>query len=60
MRIRVLVSRFVADEEGASAMEYGLITTLIAVAIILSAGLVGTRLTAVFDYLNTTMVLPAP
>jgi pilus assembly protein Flp/PilA len=40
--------RFFKDEEGATAVEYGLIATLIAVAIIVGAGLLGTNLNALF------------
>lgn len=41
--------RFMRDEEGVAAIEYGLIAALIAVAIIVSARLVGTNLDLVFD-----------
>ena len=36
-----LVSRFMKDESGATAIEYGLIAALIALAIIIGAGAVG-------------------
>ena len=36
-----LVARFVKDESGATAIEYGLIAALIAVAIIAGAGALG-------------------
>jgi pilus assembly protein Flp/PilA len=39
-----LVSRFIKDESGATAIEYGLIAALIAVAIIGALRLVGTNL----------------
>ena len=41
--------RFVKDESGATAIEYGLIAALISVVIIAAVQLVGTRLDAVFD-----------
>ncbi len=44
-----LIGRFVDDETGATAIEYGLIAALIAVAIIGSIGLVGTKLKAKFN-----------
>lgn len=44
-----LVSRFLNDESGATAIEYGLIAALIAVGIITVLGLVGTNLTATFQ-----------
>jgi len=40
--------RFVRDEEGVTAIEYGLIAALIAVAIITAVGLVGTNLADLF------------
>jgi pilus assembly protein Flp/PilA len=43
-----LVSRFVNDESGATAVEYGLIAALIAVAIIFGARLLGQTLNAKF------------
>jgi pilus assembly protein Flp/PilA len=38
-----------SDDKGVTALEYGLIASLIAVAIITAVGLVGTNLTAVFN-----------
>lgn len=40
--------KFICDEEGATAVEYGLIAALIAVAIILSVTDVGNKLKSVF------------
>ncbi|CAN7194136.1 Flp family type IVb pilin [Devosia sp. LjRoot16] len=42
------VARFVNDESGATAIEYGLIAALIAVAIIVAAGLLGGSLSTMF------------
>ena len=39
-----LVTRFINDESGATAIEYGLIAALIAVAIVTAAGSVGDSL----------------
>ena len=44
-----LIVRFGKNESGATAIEYGLIAGLIAVAIITAVGLVGTDVTAVFQ-----------
>lgn len=41
--------QFARDEEGVTAIEYGLIAALIAVVIITAVTLVGTNLDAVFD-----------
>lgn len=43
------VKRFMDDEEGVTAIEYGLIAALIAVVIIVATALVGTRLTCIFN-----------
>ena len=43
-----LVARFVKDKSGATAIEYGLIAALIAVAIIAGAGYLGNQLNAKF------------
>ncbi len=42
------LKRFVSDESGATAIEYGLIAALIAVAIIGAATTVGTNLATTF------------
>lgn len=39
-----LVTRYINDESGATAIEYGLIAALIGVAIITAAGNIGTNL----------------
>ena len=44
-----LVSRFVEDESGATAIEYGLIAAGISVVIITAVNLVGTDLNKVFN-----------
>lgn len=47
-----LFNRFVKDEDGATAIEYGLIAALIAVAIITAVGTLGDRLEAAFTTVN--------
>lgn len=44
-----LVARFVSDESGATAIEYGLIAAGIAVIIITAVQLIGTRLDETFN-----------
>ena len=44
-----MFARFLKDESGATAIEYGLIAALIAVAIIAGAGALGTQLDAQFE-----------
>lgn len=45
------VSRFIKDESGATAIEYGLIAALIAVVIIAGVTMLGTNLNATFENL---------
>lgn len=47
--MRTSIARFVKDESGATAIEYGLIAAGIAVAIITAVGTVGTNLSGLFD-----------
>lgn len=44
-----LIKRFSKDESGATAIEYGLIAALIALAIITGASTLGTKLGATFS-----------
>jgi pilus assembly protein Flp/PilA len=48
-----LVTRFVRDESGATAIEYGLIAALISVVIIAVLGTIGTNLNAKFTSVAT-------
>jgi pilus assembly protein Flp/PilA len=48
-----LISRFVRDESGATAIEYGLIAALIAVVIITAVTTIGTDLKATFTSVAT-------
>ena len=50
------VQTFWADEEGATAIEYGLLASLIAVAIIIPVGLVGADLLRIFNGIATSLV----
>jgi pilus assembly protein Flp/PilA len=50
----------VKDESGATAIEYGLIATLIALAIITAAGSVGTALNTKFTDIKNALTPPAP
>ena len=50
-----LVSRFVKDESGATAIEYGLIAAGISVVIITAVNLVGTSLNTVFNTVATAL-----
>lgn len=50
-----LFARFVKNESGATAIEYGLIAALIALAIMVGAGQLGNSLDAKFRELGTTL-----
>jgi pilus assembly protein Flp/PilA len=50
-----LISRFIRDESGATAIEYGLIAALIAVVIIGAVSLVGTSLATKFTTISTSV-----
>ena len=48
-----LIARFVKDESGATAIEYGLIAAGIALAIITTVNTLGTNLNTKFTAVNT-------
>jgi len=50
-----VMKRFMRDESGATAIEYGLIASLVAVAIITGGGKVGTNLNTTFTNLAGKM-----
>jgi len=53
--MKTLLSRFVRDESGVTAIEYGLIAALISVTIITAVTLVGTDLNLVFAAISTAL-----
>lgn len=55
-----LMKRFANDESGATAIEYGLIAALVAVAIIGGATQLGSNLAAKFKAIATTLGTTAP
>jgi pilus assembly protein Flp/PilA len=50
-----LIARFVKDESGATAIEYGLIAALIALAIMVGAGSLGNALGVKFNAIATAV-----
>lgn len=50
-----MFARFLKDESGTTAIEYGLIAALIAVAIITGATALGTELNAKFDEISSEL-----
>lgn len=58
MQIVQFIQKFVRDDEGVTAIEYGLIAALIAVVIIASVESVGTALKAVFTFVAAELAAP--
>jgi pilus assembly protein Flp/PilA len=50
-----LVTRFIQDENGATAIEYGLIVALISVVIITAVSSVGNSLKSKFNTINSSL-----
>jgi len=50
-----IVARFVKDESGATAIEYGLIAALIALAIMVGAGALGNNLNSKFQQIANNL-----
>jgi pilus assembly protein Flp/PilA len=55
-----MLSRFLKDESGATAIEYGLIAAGISVAIVTVVGTVGDELVTTFDSVATGLGATAP
>lgn len=55
-----IMKRFVKDESGATAIEYGLIAALIAVGIIAAAQALGTQISATFEEVRAAMATASP
>jgi pilus assembly protein Flp/PilA len=53
--MKTLVNRFVKDESGATAIEYGLIAGLVSVVIIAAVTTAGTQLNAVWTSIGTAL-----
>ena len=53
--MKVLVTRFMNDESGATAIEYGLIAACIAIAIIAAVKGVATNLNPTFNNVSTNL-----
>jgi pilus assembly protein Flp/PilA len=55
----ITMKRILTDEQGATAIEYGLIASLIAVAIIAGATALGTSLNSTFQSISSDINGPA-
>ena len=49
------ISRFLADESGATAIEYGLIAALVAVVLVTALGAMGNKLSGTFTKVTTAL-----
>ncbi|WP_011298788.1 Flp family type IVb pilin [Cupriavidus necator] len=54
-KLTTMLKQFIRDEEGVTAIEYGLIAALIAVVIIASVAIVGTQLNSTFSKIGTSL-----
>ncbi len=54
------IRKFLADDSGATAIEYGLIAALVSVAIIAILGTLGTNLNATFKAVSDNLSAAAP
>ena len=52
------IRKFARDEEGASAVEYGMMVGLIAVAIIITVAAIGTQLNTLFGNIRDCIQTP--
>jgi pilus assembly protein Flp/PilA len=55
MTMKKFISKFMSDESGATAIEYGLIAALIAVVIIAAVTALGTNIEAAFTDVSTAI-----
>ena len=55
-----LFARFLKNESGATAIEYGLIAALIAVGIIAAASALGSQISTTFNLISSEMAAAQP
>lgn len=53
--VKIFVRRFIADQSGATAIEYGLIAGLIAIVIVTAVTTIGTRLSTKFTAVGNAL-----
>ncbi|SOY57263.1 Flp pilus assembly protein, pilin Flp [Cupriavidus taiwanensis] len=58
--LTTMFKQFIRDEDGVTAIEYGLIAALIAVVIIVSVRLIGTNLNIIFQFIGDTLTNALP
>jgi pilus assembly protein Flp/PilA len=52
------IKKFIADDSGVTAIEYGLIAALVAVAAVSAFTALGGKLSSVFEGVSTKMTVP--
>jgi pilus assembly protein Flp/PilA len=57
-KIIAAAQAFIADEDGVTAIEYGLIASLIGVAMVVAATALGSKISAAFDYVTARITVP--
>lgn len=55
MKIANAIQKFISDEQGVTAIEYGLIAALISVVILASVSTIGTKLGTLFTNIATAL-----
>lgn len=55
VKVREILARLRSDESGATAIEYGLLAALVAVAIIVAVSTIGTQLNEGFEFVATQL-----
>jgi pilus assembly protein Flp/PilA len=58
--LKSAVQAFIADEDGVTAIEYGLIAALIGVAMVTAATALGKEIGIAFTYVTTTLTNAMP
>jgi pilus assembly protein Flp/PilA len=53
--MKKLVTKFIKDEEGATAVEYGVLVALIIAVCILVIQVIGTKINTAFEKVNTAL-----
>ena len=53
--MQALINRFVADEQGATAIEYGLIAAIVGIGIVVGLGALRDGLNNLFNNVNTKL-----
>jgi len=50
-----LIKKLARDEQGATAVEYGLIVTVISIALLIALTAIGENMSSMYDYVSSTL-----